>query len=111
MNTYNQVDQNDEQDKQLIMPKQQYSSLYLITHLILSFFAIYLSWRCSNGNFSVLHFIAALCCPHLYIIWALATRGGCGVFDNTSSLNSITITITKPLCDDLTLLLKILRVD
>ena len=83
MNAYYQADQEDERNKK-IMYKPQYSSLYFITHLILSFFAIYLSWRCSGSKFEAFHFIPALCCPHLYIIWALATHGGCGVFDNVS---------------------------
>jgi hypothetical protein len=83
MNAYYQADQEDEQvQSNQIMHKPQYSSLYFITHLILSFFAIYLSWRCAGAKFEALNFIAALCCPHLYIIWALATHGGCGVFDN-----------------------------
>jgi len=63
--------------------------LYLITHLIISFFAIYLSWRCNNG-FHILAFLAALCCPYLYIIWALATNGGCGIFDNSQPVSNPT---------------------
>ena len=62
------------------------SSLYMVTHLIISFFAIYLSWRCNNG-FNLLSFLVALLCPYLYIIWALATKGGCGVFNQSSTLN------------------------
>jgi hypothetical protein len=60
-------------------------SLYYITHLIISFFAIYLSWRCNNG-FDLLSFVVALFCPHLYIIWALATKGGCGIFNDVTML-------------------------
>ena len=80
----NSKDYVDYQDNQT-MPKTQYSSLYFITHIILSFFAVYLSWRCSGGNFNALNFAVALFCPHLYIIWALATNGGCGVFGNIKS--------------------------
>lgn len=69
-----------EQDK-TIVKLNECSTLYVVTHLILSFFAIYLSWRCANMQFSVFHFIAAFCCPHLYIIWALAIYGGCGIFE------------------------------
>jgi hypothetical protein len=57
-----------------------FASLYMITHIIISFFAIYLSWRCNNG-FNLMSFGIALFCPYLYIILALATRGGCGIFD------------------------------
>ena len=71
-------EQNEKKTKQ--KPKPQYNSLYMVTHLIISFFAVYLSWRCNNG-FKLLPFLAALVCPYLYIIWALATKGGCGVFD------------------------------
>ena len=78
-------EENQEQTK----PKPQLCSLYMVTHLIISFFAIYLSWRCNNG-FKLLPFLAALLCPYLYIIWVLATRGGCGIFDvsrMSSSMN------------------------
>jgi len=64
-------------------------SLYSITHLILSFFAIYLSWKCNNGKFDLLAFLTAFFCPYLYIIWALATRGGCGVFEENLSMKSM----------------------
>lgn len=82
--------------------KPNYGSIYMITHIIISFFAIYLSWRC-NGGFNVLHFFAALLCPYLYIIWALATRGGCGVFDISSDMSElsgmsrITLSSTSPM--------------
>ncbi len=65
-------------------------SLYMVTHLIISFFAVYLSWRCNRG-FNLLSFLAALICPYLYIIWVLATKGGCGVFDD-SNLNVLSPT-------------------
>lgn len=81
MDGYYQVNNQDEELLEQHKPKTQVSSLYLITHLILSFFAIYLSWRCGDKKFNILHFVAALCCPHLYIIWALAMHGGCGIFD------------------------------
>lgn len=76
-----QIYDKDEQMEYKSNIQPHYSPLYFITHIILSFFAIYLSWRCGGAQFNILHFIAALCCPHFYIIWALATRGGCGIFD------------------------------
>lgn len=89
MDEYYQVKVVDEdEDKNILIAADEVkisnncSSLYMITHLILSFFAIYLSWKCSNMEFSPLHFIAALCCPHIYIIWALAVHGGCGIFNS-----------------------------
>jgi hypothetical protein len=50
--------------------------IYSIVHLIISFFAIYLSFKCNQG-FNILGFLAALICPYFYIIWQLATKGGC----------------------------------
>lgn len=66
------------------IPKHKpcYGSIYTITHLIVSFFAVYLSWRCNNGKFDLTSFIFALLCPHLYVIYALAVNGGCGIFDS-----------------------------
>ena len=81
MNDYYQTDINEHfENENENENKKAYSSLYFITHIILSFFAIYLSWRCSGSQFNIFHFIVAFCCPHLYIIWSLAMRGGCGIF-------------------------------
>lgn len=63
----------------------QYKLIYTIMHLIISLFAIYLSWKC-NGGFDLLSFLVALICPYLYIIWALATRGGCGIFESDCTI-------------------------
>jgi hypothetical protein len=82
-NYYQNIDNNQDKNKNDTL-KSDVSSLYFISHLILSFFAIYLSWKCAGTKFNPIHFIAALCCPHGYIIWALATQGGCGVFDYES---------------------------
>lgn len=63
-------------------------TMYLITHIIISFFAIYLSFKCnqgSGGEFNPIAFAVALFCPYLYIIYALATSGGCGVFENMAT--------------------------
>lgn len=76
MNSAYELDESRNKPK----PKPNLCSLYSITHLIISMFAIYLSWRCNSG-FDLLQFVIALVCPYLYIIWALATKGGCGVFD------------------------------
>jgi len=63
-------------------------TMYLITHIIISFFAIYLSFKCnqgSGGEFNPIAFAVALFCPYLYIIYALATSGGCGVFESMAA--------------------------
>ena len=81
----------DEEDKKKY---RYFSNFYTITHLILSFFALYLSWKCNNNNFDPLSFIAALCCPIIYIIWVLAVNGGCGIFDDKPLNNNINSSIS-----------------
>jgi hypothetical protein len=88
-NTQNTNDQKDEltvideENLIIINNKSQYAIFYFITHIIISFFAIYLSWRCNKyAGFNLIAFICALFCPYLYIIWALAMYGGCGVFES-----------------------------
>jgi hypothetical protein len=66
----------------VVIRKPEYGMVYTIAHLIISLFAIYLSWKCNNG-FNLLSFLIALFCPYLYIIYALATKGGCGAFGDT----------------------------
>jgi len=51
--------------------------IYLIFHMIMSFVAIFLSWKCNNGKFDILSFLIALFFPYIYIIFILATRGTC----------------------------------
>ena len=75
--------------------KPNYCSIYVISHLIISFFAIYLSWKCNNG-FNIISFTIALFCPYLYIIWALATNGGCGIFEE-SKLSSYDYNVSSPI--------------
>ena len=52
--------------------------IYSVFHTIMSLVAIYLSFRCNNG-FDLGSFLLACCCPYLYIIYILATRGTCGL--------------------------------
>jgi hypothetical protein len=51
--------------------------IYLIFHIIMSFVAIFLSWKCNNGKFNLLTFLIALFFPYIYIVYILATRGTC----------------------------------
>ena len=55
--------------------------LYSIFHTIMSLIAIYLSFRC-NGGFDAGAFLMACCCPYIYIIYVLATKGTCGVLES-----------------------------
>ena len=48
--------------------------IYSILHSILSFFAIFVAFKCNNG-FSTSAFFSACCCPHIYLIYILATKG------------------------------------
>jgi len=50
--------------------------IYIIFHIIMSFVAVYLSWKC-NGKFNLLSFIIALLFPYVYIIYILASKGTC----------------------------------
>lgn len=51
--------------------------IYLCFHIMMSFVAIFLSWKCNEGKFDLLSFIIALFFPYIYIIYILATRGMC----------------------------------
>ena len=71
----------DEDNIIIIDNRSQYAILYFISHVIISFFAVYLSWKC-NKEVNPIALFCALFCPYLYIIWALAMYGGCGVFES-----------------------------
>lgn len=59
--------------------------IYSVFHTIMSLVAIYLTFRCNKG-FQLGPFLVACCCPYLYIVYILATRGTCGVIENESRL-------------------------
>ena len=54
--------------------------IYSIFHSIMSFVALYLSFKCNKG-FHFGSFLMACCCPYIYIIYVLATQGTCGALD------------------------------
>ncbi len=58
--------------------------IYSVFHSIMSIVAIYLSFRCNKG-FDTMSFVLALCCPYIYIIYVLATKGTCGIIQNEPS--------------------------
>jgi len=58
------------------------SNLYLMFHIILSFVAVYLSWKCNNQKFELYSFISASLFPYFYIMYILATQGTCNIFNN-----------------------------
>lgn len=51
--------------------------IYMIFHIIMAITAVFLSWKCNNGNFDLLSFLVALIFPYVYIIYTFATRGIC----------------------------------
>lgn len=57
--------------------------IYSIFHVIMSLVAIYLAFKCNNG-FDMGSFIIAFCCPYIYIIYILATKGTCGLLEKTN---------------------------
>ena len=56
--------------------KSSTNSIYSIFHTIMTFIAIYLSYKCNN-EFDLGSFIVAFFCPYFYIIYILATKGTC----------------------------------
>ncbi len=57
--------------------------MYSVFHTIMSLVAIYLSFRCNKG-FDTGSFLMACCCPYIYVIYILATKGTCGIIENES---------------------------
>ena len=51
-------------------------SSYSIIHIISVLLAIYLSFKC-NGGFSFGGFLAACCCPQIYILYKIMTIKSC----------------------------------
>ena len=67
--------QNQECRKENFTPIKRKSgfSTYSALHFIAFLFAMYLSFKC-NGKFVFTSFLAAFCCPWIYIIYVLATK-------------------------------------
>ncbi len=57
--------------------------IYSVFHLIMSLVAIYLSFKCNKG-FDMGSFFVAFCCPYIYIIYILATKGTCGILEGNN---------------------------
>lgn len=71
-------------DQQTVSNKPQEPSygraIYSVFHTMMSIAAIYLSFKCNKG-FNFLSFLLACCCPYIYIIYTLATKGLCDNID------------------------------
>lgn len=53
--------------------KYYYVGTYLVIHLIVFIFAIYLSFKC-HGGFEIISFLVAFFCPWIYVIYALVFK-------------------------------------
>ena len=78
----NQKERKNKTKENFIAPTGAYVgySVYFVFHFVAFIFAIYLSFKC-NGEFKITSFLAAFCCPWIYIIYILATRGNKFCFD------------------------------
>jgi len=77
------INQQPQQDQQPVVVYQTSGTgryIYSVFHLIMSLIAIYLSFKCNDG-FNFGSFLVAFCCPYIYIIYVLATKGTCGLLD------------------------------
>lgn len=73
---------NEQPDKAIVVYQTSGTGRYIysVFHLIMSLVAIYLSFKCNKG-FDVGSFLVAFCCPYIYIIYILATKGTCGILE------------------------------
>jgi hypothetical protein len=80
-----------ESDKIIIMTepeeKSPFRMLYTVFHLIVSVFAIYLSFKCKK-SFDLLSFLAALFFPYIYILYKFINTDGqlCGITEATNKM-------------------------
>jgi hypothetical protein len=72
----NNIESNKDKTQEDIV-KDNTKAIYGVFHTLMSLLAIYLSYRCNNNHFNPTSFIIALCCPYVYIIYILATKGTC----------------------------------
>ncbi len=70
----------------VIVSDTNYTGRYIYStfHSIMALVAIYLSFKCNKG-FDLGSFMLACCCPYIYIIYTLATKGTCGMLGNESA--------------------------
>ena len=61
-------DLNNEEDKKTII-----STILGLLYSFITFFAIFLSYKCNGGKFTFGGFIGALCCSPFYIAYKLGT--------------------------------------
>jgi hypothetical protein len=56
---------------------------YSVFHVLMSFLALYLTFRCKKATDPVdwIQVLIAACCPYFYIMWILVTHGTCGLLE------------------------------
>lgn len=80
----NELDKESEKSVVVYQTSGSGRYIYSVFHLIMSLVAIYLSFKCNKG-FDISSFIVAFCCPYMYIIYVLATKGTCGLLEGEKS--------------------------
>lgn len=85
-NELNKSNESMEAEKSVVVYQTSGTGRYIysVFHLIMSLVAIYLSFKCNKG-FDMGSFIVAFCCPYIYIIYVLATKGTCGLLEGEKS--------------------------
>lgn len=53
--------------------QSQLMQIYGLVHTLAFLFAIYLSFKCEK-SFNLGSFLAACCCPYIYIVFIMSTR-------------------------------------
>jgi hypothetical protein len=51
------------------------SNLIFVLWILLIIYAVYLSWKCNNKKIELIHFLFAIMCAPVYILYQLATNG------------------------------------
>jgi hypothetical protein len=54
---------------------EEKSNLVFILWIFLIIYAVYLSWKCNNQKLELIHFLFALMCAPVYILYQLASNG------------------------------------
>jgi hypothetical protein len=54
---------------------EEKSNVIFILWIFLIIFAVYLSWKCNKGKLELIHFLFALMCAPIYILYQFASNG------------------------------------
>ena len=54
---------------------EEKGNLVFILWILLILYAVYLSWKCNGKKLELIHFLFALMCAPVYILYQLATNG------------------------------------